>query len=389
MLIADINNLKTIALFELIGNRDGSISLKNLEKDLIVSLNSDNELILIKNQTIASFLMSSNSLDGAYSLKCLSNSKYLKTNSKFRLVANGSIYDNQDLFYIEEYKDNSGFKYKKSLDSESDEEDLISLKNKVVKIQLKTNNKYFKLEGNSLLANKENSDNADKFKLIQNDDDGSYNFQLVDKNEYYLTIDVNNQIKLSNESFGNWRRFEIANNSDGSYSFKSIANKRYSSVDYLGNSEIIANSKTIGDWESFLLQIIPMDEYEEIDKKGFQKPSFTEFINALTYNKYPVPTMDQYNNFITGAQAQGSIKSKRELAMFLAQIIHESGGLQHVVEEKCGSGCANCQDEYTDPKDFQGIYYFMISYVFFNLKFIYFLKKNFLIIAKNLTRGLK
>lgn len=359
-LIAD--NSKVIALFELISNSDGSISFKSLEKGSVLALNSDDQLVLAKNESAASFLMSSNSLDGTYSLKCLSNSKYLKTDSKFRLVANASLYNSQDLFYIDEYKDNSGIKSKKSVESESDEDDVHTLKNKVVKIQLKTNNKYFKLdEENTLLANKESSDNADKFKLIQNEDDGSYSFQLAEKDEF-LTINVYNQIKLSNESFGNWRKFDIANNSDGSYSFRSKANTRYLSVDYLGNSELIANSRTIGDWESFLLQIIPVDEYEENDKKGFQKPSFTEFVNALTYNKYPVPTMDQYNNFITGAQAQGSIKTKRELAMFLAQIIHESGGLQHVIEEKCGSGCANCPYDYSDPKDFPG------SVIFFLIK---------------------
>jgi len=64
--------------------------------------------------------------------------------------------------------------------------------------------------------------------------------------------------------------------------------------------------------------------------------SFDEFCNALTINGYPKPNLNQYNSFITQAEPAGGISSKRELAMFLAQIIHESGGLQFKEETHPG-----------------------------------------------------
>ena len=35
--------------------------------------------------------------------------------------------------------------------------------------------------------------------------------------------------------------------------------------------------------------------------------------------------------------------------MFLAQIIHESGGLKYVIETACGSGCVKCPNDYLSP----------------------------------------
>ena len=78
-------------------------------------------------------------------------------------------------------------------------------------------------------------------------------------------------------------------------------------------------------------------------------PTFTEFSNALTLNGYPAPTMLQYTNFIGGMTSQGGITTKREAAMFLAEIIHESGGLQLVIESACGAGCAKCPTSYASP----------------------------------------
>ena len=60
--------------------------------------------------------------------------------------------------------------------------------------------------------------------------------------------------------------------------------------------------------------------YETSQDYSFEKPSFEEFSNSLTFNKYPVPTKLQYDNFLNGATSQGGIASKRELAMFLAQV---------------------------------------------------------------------
>ena len=50
-------------------------------------------------------------------------------------------------------------------------------------------------------------------------------------------------------------------------------------------------------------------------------PTFQEFSNALTQNGYPEPSTVKYTNFISGLSTQGGITTKREAAMFLAQII--------------------------------------------------------------------
>ena len=57
-----------------------------------------------------------------------------------------------------------------------------------------------------------------------------------------------------------------------------------------------------------------------------------EFNQAVTSNGYPKPTQDQYTNFITEATPVGKITTRRELAMFLANILLESDGLRAKVE---------------------------------------------------------
>ena len=54
-----------------------------------------------------------------------------------------------------------------------------------------------------------------------------------------------------------------------------------------------------------------------------------EFFNSVVVNGYPRPNMSQYYAFREKIQAEGGISTKREAAMFLAQIIWESGGLVH------------------------------------------------------------
>ena len=78
-------------------------------------------------------------------------------------------------------------------------------------------------------------------------------------------------------------------------------------------------------------------------------PSFQEFSNALTQNGFPAPSSTQYTNFVNGMSSQGGITTKREAAMFLAQIMHESGGLLLVIETACGIGCVNCPYDYLSP----------------------------------------
>lgn len=52
-----------------------------------------------------------------------------------------------------------------------------------------------------------------------------------------------------------------------------------------------------------------------------------EFRNAVVYCSYPLPKDIQYDAFRRGFPSSG-ITSKREAAMFLAQVVHESDGLR-------------------------------------------------------------
>ena len=68
--------------------------------------------------------------------------------------------------------------------------------------------------------------------------------------------------------------------------------------------------------------------------------SFCEFKNALEFNNYPPPSEQQYKSFSSHMVSKGGIHTKREAAMFLAQVIHESGGLRFKSELACQvSGC--------------------------------------------------
>ena len=62
-------------------------------------------------------------------------------------------------------------------------------------------------------------------------------------------------------------------------------------------------------------------------------PTKEEFVKALTDNHYDPPTDEQYRAFVKGLDSS-TFSSKREVAMFLAQIMHESGGLKVKSEEK-------------------------------------------------------
>ncbi|OQV20260.1 putative Chitinase 5 [Hypsibius exemplaris] len=58
-----------------------------------------------------------------------------------------------------------------------------------------------------------------------------------------------------------------------------------------------------------------------------QLVTYNQFVNAVTSSSgYGAPSRDQYNNLLNRA-GNGQITTKRELAMFLANIIHESAGL--------------------------------------------------------------
>lgn len=73
---------------------------------------------------------------------------------------------------------------------------------------------------------------------------------------------------------------------------------------------------------------------------GGANVSKDEFKNAVTACYSGAANVDtKYDGFSKGL-SKSKISSKREAAMFLAQILHESGGLQYTAEIKCKtSGC--------------------------------------------------
>jgi chitinase len=89
--------------------------------------------------------------------------------------------------------------------------------------------------------------------------------------------------------------------------------------------------------------------------------SSTQFINALVSNGYQRPRDDQYSNFISRAAPDGAITTKRELAMFLSQILWESGGLIYLAEIIClQNGCAG---SYQTADDYAGQRYYGRGYI--------------------------
>ncbi|OXA44495.1 acidic endochitinase SP2 [Folsomia candida] len=69
-----------------------------------------------------------------------------------------------------------------------------------------------------------------------------------------------------------------------------------------------------------------------------------EFEAGVMTNGYPKPTSAQYQGFVNSLSA-GTITSKMEAAMFLAQTLHESAGLTTKREWGC-SGQNGCADRY-------------------------------------------
>ena len=92
-------------------------------------------------------------------------------------------------------------------------------------------------------------------------------------------------------------------------------------------------------------------------------PSPQEFSSALTLNGFRAPSSEQYTNFINGVSLKGGMTSKREMAMFLAQIMHESGGLAVKIESMCGSGCFKCPGQYVTQDDYPGKRYCGRGYI--------------------------
>lgn len=72
--------------------------------------------------------------------------------------------------------------------------------------------------------------------------------------------------------------------------------------------------------------------------------SWQEFSSAVTSSGYPQPRQDQYNAF-ANRLSTGLISNKVEAAMFLSQILWESGGLRYKRELICiKTGCPGVYD---------------------------------------------
>ena len=95
--------------------------------------------------------------------------------------------------------------------------------------------------------------------------------------------------------------------------------------------------------------------YQAIDSED-KLVTWEEFQNAFIASGYPTPTINQYENFVKNARIAGGIENKRELAMFLAQIMWESGGLLYNQELACLSN--GCPGHYETVNDYPGVRYF-------------------------------
>jgi len=89
----------------------------------------------------------------------------------------------------------------------------------------------------------------------------------------------------------------------------------------------------------------------------------SQFSSAVTSNGFPTPTAAQYSTFVSNAGPAGGITTKRELAMFLAEILHESGGLIYKSEIACTppNSCPGSYD-YNGAYQFYGRGYIQLSW---------------------------
>jgi len=99
--------------------------------------------------------------------------------------------------------------------------------------------------------------------------------------------------------------------------------------------------------------------------------SQNEFNRGVTQNGFATPSTAQYNGFLSSL-ADAGINNKREAAMFLAQMIHESGGLLLRRENGC-SGSNGCPTRYPESGEWlneckgsqrpQGVSYYGRGYI--------------------------
>ncbi|XP_014279386.1 uncharacterized protein [Halyomorpha halys] len=89
------------------------------------------------------------------------------------------------------------------------------------------------------------------------------------------------------------------------------------------------------------------------------KITWDQFRSAITTNGFPLPSEAQYEGFVHTLEYAG-ITTKREAAMFLAQLIHESGGLQFKEELAYKD---KSDDPYKSDIDVPGKRYFGRGYI--------------------------
>ena len=71
--------------------------------------------------------------------------------------------------------------------------------------------------------------------------------------------------------------------------------------------------------------------------------------------------LKQYTNLISFAEYFGHIHTKRELAMFLTQVLWESNGLRAVEEYACIY--TKCPNQYISAKDFLNQHYYGLKLI--------------------------
>jgi len=90
--------------------------------------------------------------------------------------------------------------------------------------------------------------------------------------------------------------------------------------------------------------------------------SYDQFVAAVTAtNGYPTPSQDQYNSFNNNYASAGGITTQRELAMFLSEILWESGGLIYKAEIACQND--GCPGSYRSPGDDPNLFYYGRGYI--------------------------
>jgi len=108
-------------------------------------------------------------------------------------------------------------------------------------------------------------------------------------------------------------------------------------------------------------QLERREEEEEDETGGGPTCSRAEFNAAVRAAGYPAPCKAKYKAFMKAAVKHGGIKCKRELAMFLVQVLWESDGLRAKLEYKCKAD--GCPKEYRHKLDRPGKKYFGRGYI--------------------------